>query len=83
MSLQVVYLDKRNVIGDRESLGKRDTYKQRAEQAGTSSEGYGIDLVDGDTGLFESGIDNGYYVLLVGTRGELGDYASILLMYCL
>ena len=66
VALQVVNLHHRDVLRNRQTLGKRYANEQRAHQARTAREGDGVHLVDADAGLFESGIYNRNDVLLMG-----------------
>ena len=77
MSLKMIDLDQRNVLGNGQPLGERDADEQRAEQARAAREGDAIDLVGCNAGSFEGSIDHRDDVLLVSSRGQLGDHAAV------
>src|SRR5665647_2549693 len=77
MTLKMVHFDQRNISCQRESLGKRGANKQGAQQSRTSGESNRTNLIQGDTGLFNSLINDRNNILLVRTRCQLWYHATI------
>ena len=79
--LQMIDLHQRNVVGDRESFGERYAHQKRSQQTGAAREGDGVDLVDGDAGLFQSCIDHRNDVLLMGSGGQFRNDTAVFLVH--
>ena len=81
VSAEVVDIDERYVVCNRKTFGERYSHEQRSEQARPARKGDGIDLVDGNAGLLDCGVDDRNDILLVCARGEFGNYTAVFLVY--
>ena len=83
VGLQVVDLNQRNLQCLCKAFGKRHAYQQRAEQSGAAREGHGVDVAAFYAGVVERSVHYGHYILLVGTRCQLGHHATVLFVHLL
>ena len=65
VSLEMVDLDQRLAGRKSQSLGKRHSDQQGAQQSGSTRECDGIDIFHSDSRLFQGLVHNRHYVLLM------------------
>jgi hypothetical protein len=73
---QVVDPEQRQVVGEREPLGRRHPDQQRADQAGPGGDGDGVDVGQAHAGLDQRLVHRGQHQLEVGPGRDLGDHAA-------
>ena len=75
--MEMVNVEERDSESEGHPLGKRSADEERAEESGAAGEGDCREVILGDSGAADSGVNHRDNVLLMGPGGEFGDHTTI------
>ena len=77
VAFEMVDGDERDVLRVGQGLGIGDADEERAGEAGTAGDGDGVEIVEGDVGLGQSGADDRDDGAEMLAAGQLGNHSAI------